>query len=61
MTEKGDPMLLMGLLTADVMGGNEVMEAAEDASGGERWPDDTEELSGLQESRLSPMMNTQPP
>lgn len=43
-------MLLMGLLTADVMGGSEVMEAAEGASGGECWPeggDDTEELSGL--------------
>lgn len=51
-TEKGDPMLLMGLLTpAVVMGGREVMEAAaEGTSGGECWPDggeDTDELSGL--------------
>lgn len=47
-------MLLMGLLTpALVMGGREVMEAAEGTSGGERWPDggeDTDELSGLWES-----------
>lgn len=55
MTEKGEPMLLMGLLTpAEVMGGREVMEAAaEGTSGGERWPDggeDTDELSGLRES-----------
>lgn len=55
MTEKGEPMLLMGLLTpAEVMGGSEVMEAAaEGTSGGERWPDggeDTDELSGLRES-----------
>lgn len=59
-TEKGEPMLLMGLLTpALVMGGREVMEAAEGTSGGERWPDggeDTDELSGLWESLLSPMM-----
>ncbi|CAJ0604640.1 unnamed protein product [Cylicocyclus nassatus] len=33
MTEKGDPMLLMGLLTADEMGGSEVMAAAEGANG----------------------------
>lgn len=55
MTEKGEPMLLMGLLTpVVVMGGREVMEAAaEGTSGGERWPDggeDTDELSGLRES-----------
>lgn len=60
MTEKGEPMLLMGLLTpAEVMGGREVMEAAEGTNGGERWPDggeDTDELSGLRESLLSPMM-----
>lgn len=54
-TEKGEPMLLIGLLTpAEVMGGREVMEAAaEGTSGGERWPDggeDTDELSGLRES-----------
>lgn len=54
-------MLLMGLLTpVVVMGGREVMEAAaEGTSGGERWPDggeDTDELSGLRESLLSPMM-----
>lgn len=54
-------MLLMGLLTpVVVIGGSEVMEAAaEGARGGERWPDggeDTDELSGLRESRLSPMM-----
>lgn len=54
-------MLLMGLLTpAVVMGGSEVMEAAADGtSGGERCPDggeDTDELSGLRESLLSPMM-----
>ncbi len=53
MTEKGEPMLLMGLFTAEVMGGREVMEAAEEANGGERWPDggeETDELSGLRES-----------
>ena len=54
MTEKGEPMLLMGLLTPlVVMGGGEVMEAAEGTRGGERWPDggeDTDELSGLRES-----------
>lgn len=55
MTEKGEPMLLIGLLTpVVVMGGREVMEAAaEGTSGGERWPDggeDTDELSGLRES-----------
>lgn len=54
-TEKGEPMLLMGLLTpVVVMGGREVMEAAaEGTSGGERCPDggeDTDELSGLRES-----------
>lgn len=54
-------MLLMGLLTpAVVMGGREVMEAAaEGTSGGDRWPEggeDTDELSGLWESLLSPMM-----
>lgn len=53
-TEKGEPMLLMGLLTPlVVMGGSEVMEAAEATSGGERWPEggeDTDELSGLRES-----------
>lgn len=36
MTEKGEPMLLMGLFTAEVMGGREVMAAAEGANGGER-------------------------
>lgn len=51
----------MGLLTpVVVMGGREVMEAAaEGTSGGERWPEggeDTDELSGLRESLLSPMM-----
>lgn len=56
MTEKGEPMLLMGLLTpVVVMGGKEVMEAAaEGTSGGERWPEggeDTDELSGLRESK----------
>lgn len=61
MTEKGEPMLLMGLLTpALVMGGREVMEAAaEGTRGGERCPEggeDTDELSGLRESLLSPMM-----
>lgn len=60
MTEKGEPMLLMGLLTpAEVMGGREVMEAADGTRGGERCPDggdDTDELSGLRESLLSPMM-----
>lgn len=53
MTEKGEPMLLMGLFTAEVMGGREVMAAAEGANGGERWPDggeETDELSGLRES-----------
>lgn len=53
MTEKGEPMLLMGLFTADVIGGREVMAAADGASGGECWPDggeDTDELSGLRES-----------
>ncbi len=35
MTEKGEPMLLMGLFTAELMGGREVMEA-EGANGGER-------------------------
>lgn len=53
-TEKGEPMLLTGLLTpAEVMGVREVMEAAEGTSGGERWPEggeDTDELSGLRES-----------
>lgn len=47
-------MLLMGLLTpVVVLGGSEVMEAAEGTSGGERWPEggeDTDELSGLRES-----------
>lgn len=61
MTEKGEPMLLMGLLTSVVvMGGREVMEAAaEGTSGGERCPDggeETDELSGLWESLLSPMV-----
>lgn len=60
MTEKGEPMLLMGLLTpALVMGGSDVMDAAEGTRGGERCPDggeDTDELSGLRESLLSPMM-----
>ncbi|KAJ8332259.1 hypothetical protein SKAU_G00427420 [Synaphobranchus kaupii] len=49
MTEKGEPRLLMGLLTAEVMGGREVMDAA----GGEHWAEgggETEELSGLRES-----------
>lgn len=50
-TENGEPMLLIGLLTpAVVMGGREVMEAADGTSGGERWPEggeDTDELSGL--------------
>lgn len=53
MTEKGEPMLLMGLLTAEVTGGREVMAAAVGVRGGERWPEggeDTEELSGLRES-----------
>lgn len=53
MTEKGEPMLLMGLFTAEVMGGREVMAAAEGVNGGERWPDggeETDELSGLWES-----------
>lgn len=55
MTENGESMLLMGLLTpVVVMGGKEVIEAAaEGTSGGERWPDggeDTDELSGLRES-----------
>lgn len=53
MTEKGDPMLLIGLLTAEVTGGREVMAAAEEARGGECWPEggeETEELSGLRES-----------
>lgn len=55
MTENGEPMLLMGLLTpVEVMGGREVMEAAaEGTSEGERCPDggeDTDELSGLRES-----------
>lgn len=36
MTEKGEPMLLMGLFTAEVMGGREVMAAADGANGGER-------------------------
>lgn len=53
-------MLLMGLLTpALVIGGREVMEAAEGTSGGDRCPEggeDTDELSGLRESLLSPMM-----
>lgn len=54
-------MLLMGLLTpAVVIGGREVIEAAaEGTSGGECCPDggeDTDELSGLRESLLSPMM-----
>lgn len=55
MTEKGEPMLLMGLFTADVMGGREVMAAADGPSGGERCPDggeDTDELSGLRESAV---------
>lgn len=56
MTENGEPMLLTGLLTpVVVMGGREVIEAAaEGTSGGERWPDggdDTDELSGLRESK----------
>lgn len=51
----------MGLLTpVVVIGGREVMEAAaEGTSEGERWPDggeDTDELSGLRESLLSPMI-----
>lgn len=53
MTEKGDPMLLIGLLAAEVTGGSEVMAAAEGASAGDCFPDggdDTEELSGLRES-----------
>lgn len=55
MTEKGEPMLLIGLFTpVVVMGGKEVMDAAaEGTSGGERCPDggeDTDELSGLRES-----------
>lgn len=53
MTEKGEPMLLIGLFTAEVMGGRDVMAAAEEANGGERCPgggDDTDELSGLRES-----------
>lgn len=55
MTEKGEPMLLIGLLTpVVVMGGKEVMEAAaEGTNGGERCPDggeETDELSGLRES-----------
>lgn len=53
MTEKGEPMLLMGLLTAEVTGGSEVMAAAEGTSAGDCFPeagDDTEELSGLRES-----------
>lgn len=54
-------MLLIGLFTpVVVMGGKEVMEAAaEGTNGGERCPDggeDTDELSGLRESLLSPMM-----
>lgn len=36
MTEKGEPMLLIGLFTADVIGGSDVMEAAEGPNGGER-------------------------
>lgn len=57
MTEKGEPMLLMGLLTpAVVIGGREVMEAAAEGTNvGERWPDagdDTDELSGLRESEV---------
>lgn len=53
MTEKGEPMLLMGLLTAEVTGGSEVIAAAEGTSAGDCFPeggDDTEELSGLRES-----------
>lgn len=54
-TEKGEPILLTGLLTPLVLiGGREVMEAAADEpSGGDRWPEggeDTDELSGLRES-----------
>lgn len=58
MTEKGDPMLLIGLLTAEVTGGSEVIAAAEGTRAGDCFPeggDDTEELSGLRESLLSPM------
>lgn len=54
MTEKGDPMLLIGLLTADVTGVSEVMAAAEETSAGDCFPDagdDTDELSGLRESK----------
>ena len=55
MTEKGEPMLLIGLLTpGEVTGAGEVMEAAEDGPwGGDRWPgggEETDELSGLRES-----------
>lgn len=53
MTEKGDPMLLIGLLTAEVTGGSEVIAAAEGTRAGDCFPeggDDTEELSGLRES-----------
>lgn len=53
MTEKGEPMLLIGLLTAEVTGGSEVIAAAEGTSAGDCFPeggDDTEELSGLRES-----------
>lgn len=53
MTEKGDPMLLIGLLTSEVTGGSEVMEAAGGTRAGDCFPeggDDTEELSGLRES-----------
>ncbi|KAJ8000112.1 hypothetical protein DPEC_G00201460 [Dallia pectoralis] len=52
-TEKGEPMLLMGLLTAEVIGGRDVMAAAVGVTRGERLPEggeDTEELSGLWES-----------
>lgn len=50
MTENGEPMLLIGLLTAEVTGGSEVIAAAEATSTGDCFPDggdDTEELSGL--------------
>lgn len=61
MTEKGEPMLLIGLFTAEVMGGRDVMAAAEGANGGERWPgggDDTDELSGLRESEAGREMGS---
>lgn len=46
-------MLLIGLLTAEVTGGSEVIAAAEGTSVGDCFPDggdDTDELSGLRES-----------